>query len=82
MKVRKTTGAGPLGRLTGALGRSWRYTRITKRERRMRLIGEAIVMLEGVSGGVFDGMGWDGMRGREVVGTDTSAGGGTALSLG
>lgn len=39
-------GAGPLGRVTGAFGRNCIYTRTAKRERRSRLIGDAIDILK------------------------------------
>lgn len=39
-------GAGPLGRVTGAFGRNCMYTRTAKRERRSRLIGDAIDILK------------------------------------
>jgi len=45
VKVRKTTGAGPLGRVTLGLGRKCQYTKVMKRERRMRLMGDAIDIL-------------------------------------
>lgn len=45
VKVRKTTGGGPSGIATGLLGRRCRYTKRTKRERRIRLMGDAIDML-------------------------------------
>lgn len=46
MNVRKTTGGGPWGRVTGDFGRKCMYTTTTKRERRIRLIGVAIDMLD------------------------------------
>lgn len=45
MKVRKTTGGGASGRVTGVLGRRCMYTKRTKRERRIRLIGDAMDIL-------------------------------------
>ena len=45
--LRKTTGAGPFGRVVGVLGRRRKKTSMIKIEKRIRLIGDATEALAG-----------------------------------